>query len=74
MPLWVVYRDVRINAGRADLVVDEVVLVELKSVERLDPVLVSQVVSYLRASGLRLGLLVNFNTVALKRGLRRILR
>ena len=56
---------------RLDLVVDGKVLVELKSVERLLPVHRSQTLSYLRLSGLPLGLLINFNGVTLRQGVRR---
>jgi GxxExxY protein len=61
-------------AQRVDLIVDNLVLVELKAVARIEPLFVSQVVSYLRATGLRVGLLINFNSVYLKDGLRRIVR
>lgn len=57
-----------------DLVVEGVVLVELKAVNRLKEVHVSQVLSYLKTTGLRVGLLMNFNSTRLKDGLRRIVR
>ena len=57
---------------RLDLVVEGCVLVELKAVDRVAPVHVAQVISYLRASRLRVGLLVNFNVPILPHGLRRI--
>ena len=57
---------------RLDLVVACQVILELKSVERLNPVHHAQLLSYLRASGLRVGLLMNFNVPVLQDGLRRI--
>lgn len=58
----ITYREVRLEAGfRMDVVVDGVVLIELNSVERLLPVHEAQVLTYLRLSGLRLGMLLNFN-------------
>jgi GxxExxY protein len=66
------YRGRALRAHRLDLVVDDRVLVELKAVERLDPVHHSQVVSYLKVSGLRVGLLMNFSQQSLKSGLRRL--
>jgi GxxExxY protein len=70
--VWVSYRDTRLLAQRIDLIVESCVLVEIKAVARLDPVFVSQVVSYLRATELRVGLLINFNSLYLRDGLRRI--
>ena len=58
---------------RIDLLVEDLVIVELKSVERLEPVHQFQLLTYLRLSGRWLGLLVNFNTDLLKLGLRRVL-
>jgi GxxExxY protein len=57
---------------RVDLLVDGRLVVELKSVERLHPVHIAQVVSYLRLTGVRAGLLVNFNVPLLKQGIRRV--
>ena len=74
MPIWVTYRERQLMAQRLDLVVGGSVLVEIKAVARLEQLFVSQVVSYLKATGLRVGLLMNFNAVYLKDGLRRIVR
>jgi GxxExxY protein len=74
VPIWVTYRNRQIMAQRLDMVVGGSVLVEIKAVARLEPLFVSQVVSYLKATGLRVGLLLNFNAVYLKDGLRRIVR
>ena len=74
VPIWVTYRDRQLMAQRLDLIVGGSVLVEIKAVARLEQLFVSQVVSYLRATGLRVGLLMNFNAVYLKDGLRSIVR
>ena len=72
VPLAVVYESVRLNQGYfADVIVERTVLLELKSVERILPVHEAQTRTYLRLSGYRTGLLMNFNTVLLKDGLRR---
>jgi GxxExxY protein len=57
---------------RLDLIVDDCVIVELKAVEQLLPVHTAQLLTYLRLSGLRLGLLLNFNSVQLRHGMKRI--
>ena len=57
-----------------DFVVAETVVVEVKAVDRFDPVFEAQVISYLRASGLHVGLLLNFNAHRLAEGLRRYVR
>ena len=72
-PIEVVYRRRRVGEGRVDLLVADRVIVELKAVEALAPVHTAQVISYLKATGLRLGLLMNFNVPVLKDGLRRII-
>jgi len=61
-------------AYRADIIVDRSVLLELKAVETLLPIHQAQVLAYLRLSGLHLGLLLNFNAVTLKDGIRRFVR
>ena len=64
---------VRLDVGfRADVVVEEKVLLELKSAERILPVHKKQILTYLRVSGLKLGLLINFNVPLLKDGITRI--
>jgi GxxExxY protein len=69
------YKGVRLDCGyRVDLLVDDRVLVELKSVERVLAVHEAQLITYLRLSGMRVGLLINFNVPSLRRGiLRRVL-
>jgi GxxExxY protein len=60
-------------AYRADLLVDGVVLVELKTVAKLIPIHEAQLLSYLKLSGLRLGLLINFHELQLKNGIKRLM-
>lgn len=57
---------------RLDLLVDDAVVVELKTVKRLEPIHDAQLLSYLKLSGYRLGLLINFNVPVLKHGVKRI--
>jgi GxxExxY protein len=70
--LPVVYHGVKLDLGyRIDLLVQDLVVVEIKSVEAISPVHQAQVISYLKLSGKSLGLLINFNVVHLKQGIRR---
>ncbi|MDZ4819061.1 MAG: GxxExxY protein [Planctomycetota bacterium] len=67
------YDGIVIDKGyRIDLLVEKVVIVEVKSVDKLHPIHVSQVISYLKLSKVRVGLLMNFNVTRLKDGLKRI--
>lgn len=69
----VVYEDVKLDLGfRADLIVDRMVLVELESIEQVAPVHRMQLLTYLRLTGLRLGLLLNFNVALIKDGITRV--
>ena len=68
-----IYKDVNLKVGyRIDIIVENKVLVEIKPVENLMPVHFSQTLTYLKLSGLKLGLLINFNTRILKEGIHRI--
>ena len=69
----VMYRDQLLCHQRADVVVAGQIVLELKAVERLAPVHQAQLLSYLRLSKLRIGLLVNFNVPVLHEGLKRII-
>ena len=70
--LPVVYRGVRLELGyRIDLLVEELIVVEIKSVDAVSPVHHAQLLSYLKLSGKSIGLLINFNVVHLKDGIRR---
>ena len=72
--LPIVYRDVRLDCGyRLDLLLENKVIVELKAVERVEPIHTAQLLSYLKLSGCKLGLLINFNVKVLKNGIRRII-
>ena len=71
-PFRVTYRGQKAGEGWADLLIDNTLIVELKAVEDLIPTHSAQVVAYLRAMELQLGLLINFNVPKLKDGLKRI--
>ena len=72
LPLPVVYRGVKLDVGyRIDLLVENLVVVEIKSVEAISPVHYAQVITYLKLSGKSLGLPMNFNVVHLKDGIKR---
>ena len=73
VPMPFVYQEVRMEVGyRVDLIVNEKVLIEVKSIESLAPVHFAQTLTYLKLSGLKLGLLINFNTNTLKGSIHRI--
>jgi GxxExxY protein len=73
LSLPVVYDSIRLDAGlRLDLLVADVVIVELKAVETISPLYEAQLLTYLKLSGKRLGLLINFNAPMLKDGFRRL--
>ena len=72
--LPVVYKSVGLDCGyRLDVVVEGRVVLELKTVERLMPIHETQMITYLRLSGIPIGLLLNFNSVVLKHGIRRLM-
>ena len=68
----IAYRGQLVGAYRLDFLVEDAVVVELKSVERLEYVYVSQMLTYLKAAGKRLGLILNFNVPVMKAGVRRV--
>ena len=71
----IVYKGEALDCGfRADLIVENQILLELKAVERLLPIHEAQLLTYLKLTRLRLGLLVNFNATPLKSGIRRYVR
>ncbi len=71
--LPVTYRDIKMDAGlRLDMLVEDCVIVEFKSVETMNPVYDAQLITYLKLTGIRLGFLINFNVVHLKDGIKRI--
>ena len=71
-PVIVRYRETEIGHGKLDLLVEDRLIVELKAVEALSPIHTAQVISYLKATGFKTGLLINFNVAVLKDGVRRI--
>lgn len=72
-PIPVVHDNVKLDIGFiADIIIEDLVLIELKSVARLEDVHFKQVLTYLRLTGIKLGLLVNFNEALLKNGIKRI--
>ncbi len=72
-PIRVQYKGHDVGEGRMDMLVERKLIVELKTVEEFAPIHTAQVLSYLKSTGLRLGLLVNFNVPRLKDGLKRII-
>jgi len=73
LSLPVIYDGLRLDSGlRLDFLVEDCVIVELKAVERLLPVHHAQVLTYLKLTGNRLGLLINFNVSVIKNGIKRL--
>ncbi|RPI89662.1 MAG: GxxExxY protein [Chloroflexi bacterium] len=71
--LPVTYQGIKMDAGlRPDMIVEECVIVEFKSVETMHPIFEAQLITYLKLSGIRLGFLINFNVLHLKDGIKRI--
>jgi GxxExxY protein len=70
IPLY--YKGELISEHRPDLIVDDRVIVEVKSVEALAPIHIAQMLTYLRVTSLRVGPILNFNSVTMKQGTRRI--
>lgn len=71
--LPVTYRGIKMDAGlRPDIVVEDCVIGEFKSVETMHPIYRAQLITYLKLTGIRLGFLINFNVVHLKDGIERI--
>lgn len=72
-PLPLIYDDVKLDCGyRLDLVIENKLILEIKSVESLNDIHLAQVLTYLKLSDCKLGLLINFNSVLLKDGIKRI--
>ena len=71
--LPVIYQGIKMDAGlRPDMVVEESVIVEFKSVDTMHPIFDAQLITYLKLTGIRLGFLINFNVLHLKDGIKRI--
>jgi len=72
LPVGVTYKGALVGEARVDFVVDDCLIVEVKAVEMLAPIHTAQVISYLRATELHLGLLLNFNVPLLPQGMKRV--
>ena len=71
LPIY--YKGMRLNCGyRLDVLVDNIVIVEIKAVESMLPIHTAQLLTYLKLSDLKLGLLINFNTPQLRQGIKRV--
>ncbi len=69
----VIYKGYKLGEYRLDLLIENEIIVELKAVNRIEPVFEAQLLSYLKVTGKKLGLLINFNTSVLKNGIKRII-
>jgi GxxExxY protein len=75
VPLPIIYDGLRLEAGlRIDLIVEDCLIVELKAAEQIVPVYEAQLLTYLKLTGKRVGLLINFNVPLLKDGIKRLVR
>jgi GxxExxY protein len=73
-PIPVIHEKIRMELGfRADVIIENKLIIELKSLELLAPVHSKQLLTYLKLTGLKLGLLINFNVPVLKEGIKRII-
>ena len=71
-PIPIVYKDIKLNCGyRLDLLIENSVIIELKSIDAFLPVHEAQILTYMKFSGQKIGLLINFNVTVLKNGIRR---
>lgn len=74
VPLPLIYKEVILNAGyRVDLLVENKVIIEIKSIESLADIHLAQILTYMKLSGCKLGLLANFNVSHLKDGIKRVI-
>jgi len=72
-PIPVIWDDIHLDIGfRSDLIVEEKVIIEIKSVEKISNVHLKQLLTYIRVTDLRLGLLINFNEALIKNGIKRV--
>ena len=73
-PLPLIYKEVRLDAGyRIDLFIEDQIVVEIKSIDALADIHMAQILTYMKLSECKLGLLVNFNVLHLKEGIRRVI-
>ncbi|CAN5387735.1 GxxExxY protein [soil metagenome] len=74
VPLPLIFEEVRLECGyRIDLIVEKKIVVEIKSIEAIAPIHIAQILTYLRLSNNKIGLLINFNCVRLKDGIKRVI-
>ena len=74
LPMPLIYKDRKLDIGyRIDLLVGECVVIEIKSVDALADIHLAQILTYLKLSGCKLGLLINFNVVHLREGIKRVI-
>ena len=74
LPMPLTYKEKKLDTGyRIDLLVEEKIVIEIKSVDLINPIHTAQLMTYLKLSGCRIGLLINFNVVYLKEGIKRII-
>lgn len=72
-PLPLIYEDVKLEVGyRVDIILENKLIVEVKSVDALNDLHLAQILTYLKLSGCKLGLLINFNVTLIKNGIRRV--
>ncbi len=72
-PIPLVHEDIKLEIGfRADVIIDDKVIIEFKSIEALAPIHYKQVQTYLKLTGIKLGILINFNVPLIKEGIHRI--
>jgi GxxExxY protein len=72
-PIPLIYDEIKLEVGyRIDLLVEGIIIIEIKSVESIAPVHVAQLLTYLRLTEIQLGLLINFNVALLKDGIKRV--
>jgi len=73
-PIPLIYKDVHLEVGyRIDLLVENRIIIEIKSVDALNDIHLAQVITYLKLTDLHLGLLINFNVIRLKNGIKRVI-
>ncbi len=72
-PIPLVFESIRLQCGyRCDIIVENLLIIEVKSVDAINEIHIAQVITYLKLANIRLGLLINFNVVQLKTGIKRI--
>jgi GxxExxY protein len=72
-PIPLIYQEIQLDAGyRIDLMLEKKLIIEIKSVEALNDLHIAQILTYLKLGGCKLGLLINFNTILFKNGIKRV--